>query len=77
MPDFLGLSEDKQREILGNLLFPLIQKNTDEVITPKIMGILLNFIVFEVADILEFIDNESVGKEKIDKAKKSIQPKVF
>ena len=73
LPDFLSLSEDKQREILGNLLFPLIQKHTDEVTAPKIMGMLIDFSVFEVSDILEFLDNESVLKERIDEAKEIIQ----
>ena len=77
MPDFLSLSEDKQREILGNLLFPLIQKHTDELTAPKITGMLIDFSVFEVTDILEFLDNESVLKERIDEAKGLILPKVM
>ena len=76
LPDFLSLSEDKQREILGNLLFPLIQKHTDEVTAPKITGMLIDFSVFEVADILEFLDNESVLKERIDEAKELIHSKA-
>ncbi len=69
MPDFLALTEDKQREILGNLLFPLIRKHADEVTAPKITGMLIDFSVFEVQDILEFLDNESVLKERIEEAK--------
>ena len=77
LPDFLDQSENEQRDILENLLFPLIQNHADEVTAPKIMDILADLIVFEVADILEFLDNVSVLKERIDKAKKLIQPKVY
>ena len=77
LPDFLGLSEDKQREILRNLLFPLIQKHTDEVTAPKIMGMLIDFTAFDVVDILEFLENENVLRERIGKAKELILPKVM
>ena len=78
MPDFLNLSKDKQREILGDLLFPLIQKHTDEVVTTsKITGMLIDFSVFQVADILEFLDNESVLKERINEVKELISVRGF
>ena len=77
LPDFLGLSENKQREILGNLLLPLIQKHTDEVTAPKIMGMLINFSVFGISDIMEFLENENVLKERIEKAKEFILFKVM
>ena len=76
MPDFLGLPEYKQKEILGNLLFQSIQKHTDEVIAPKIMGLLIDFSVFGVGDILELLENENLLKERIEKAKELILPKV-
>lgn len=66
--DFLALGEDKQREILGNLLFPLIKNHTTEDMAPKVTGMLIDFTVFEVSDILEFLENEETLKERISEA---------
>ena len=76
MPEFLALSEDKQKEILRNLLLPLIQKHADKVTALKIMEMLIDYNVFEVDDIMEFLENENVLKEKIDRAKKYFQSKT-
>ena len=63
---------NKQREILGNLLFPLIKKYVNETLGPKITGMLIDFTVFEVSDILEFIENEEILKERIKEAEELI-----
>jgi len=46
---------------------------SDEVIAPKITGMLIDFDVFEVADILEFLENESQLKDRIKEAEDLIK----
>ena len=38
---------------------------TDDIIAPKITGMLIDFDVFEVTDILEFLEDEKVLEERI------------
>ena len=38
LSDFLQLDIEKQRQILGELLFPLIKETAGEQIAPKITG---------------------------------------
>ena len=73
LQEFLKLDINKQRETLGNMLFPRIKKYADEDLTPKITGMLIDFSVFEVQDIVEFLENEESLKEKIDEARELIR----
>ena len=41
------------------------------------MGMLINFSVFGISDIMEFLENENVLKERIEKAKEFILFKVM
>lgn len=72
MAEFLKLERNKQRDTLGNMLFPKIKKYADDVLAPKITGMLIDFSVFEVQDIVEFLENEETLKEKIEEAKELI-----
>lgn len=72
MAEFLKLDKNKQRDSLGNMLFPKIKKFADDVLAPKITGMLIDFSVFEVQDIVEFLENEETLKEKIEEAKELI-----
>lgn len=72
LQEFLKLDQNKQRETLGNMLFPKIKKYADDVLAPKITGMLIDFSVFEVQDIVEFLENEESLKEKIQEAKELI-----
>ena len=73
MQDFLKLDINKQRETLGNMLFPRIKKYADDDMAPKITGMLIDFSVFEVQDIVEFLENEESLKEKIEEARELIR----
>jgi len=47
------------------MIFPLVKRlvapmSTDETMAPKVTGMLIDFDVFEVSDILEFLEDESV-----------------
>jgi len=51
---------------LGELLFPAVSKFTEDAEkAPKITGMLIDFDVFEVAEILEFLENDDLLKERI------------
>lgn len=70
--EFLGQSQDKQRQILGELLFPKVRAKTDEVLAPKITGMLIDLSVLEVSEILEFLEDETLLAERITEAKELI-----
>lgn len=70
----MALNQDKQRSILGELLFPLVQKHVShETLAPKVTGMLIDFSVFEVADIIEFLDNSEVLHERVSEAEELIK----
>lgn len=68
---FLKMDQEKQRTILGELLFPLVSK-IDPVNSPKITGMLIDLTVFDVPDIMRFLENETELKEKVGEAQKLI-----
>lgn len=71
---FLNLDREKQRSILGELLYPIVERlveNHEDA--PKITGMLIDFEVFEVSEILEFLENEELLKERITEAKELIE----
>lgn len=45
----------------------------DNVDAPKITGMLIDFEVFEVSEILEFLENETLLSERITEAKELIE----
>lgn len=69
LSDFLQLDIEKQRQILGELLFPLIKEKAGEQIAPKITGMLIDLSVLEVSEILEFLENPQLLEERISEAK--------
>jgi len=55
-------------------LFPLVEKiSSDSSLSPKITGMLIDFEVFEVSEILEFLENEELLKERIKEAEELIE----
>jgi Mg/Co/Ni transporter MgtE len=68
MTEFLQLDQDKQRQILGELLFPQIKRFTNDVMAPKVTGMLIDLSVLEVSEILELLENEALLKERCDEA---------
>jgi hypothetical protein len=58
---------------LGELLFPLVSKHCDDDgMAPKVTGMLIDFEVFEVSEILEFLENEELLVERIKEAEELI-----
>jgi len=73
MGEFNALDKDKQRNILGELLFPLIKLQVGESIAPKITGMLIDLDVLEISEIFEFLDDQDLLKERINEAKELIE----
>lgn len=58
---------------MGELIYPSVSKNSSSgEIAPKITGMLIDLEVFEVTDILEFLENEEKLKERIKEAEELI-----
>jgi polyadenylate-binding protein len=69
LPEFLALDQDKQRQILGELLFPLIRNKAGPDVAPKITGMLIDLSVLEVTEILEFLEDPDLLAERVEEAK--------
>ena len=66
--DFTAFDKEKQRNILGELLFPRIQNEAPEL-APKITGMLIDLDVLEVGEIVELLEDEDLLRERIQEAK--------
>jgi hypothetical protein len=71
--EFIQLDKDKQRNILGELLFPLIRDQVGEKVAPKITGMLIDLDVLEINDILEFLEDKDLLTERIKEANELIE----
>lgn len=71
--EFLGWETDKQRQILGELLYPKVSKHTTPELAPKITGMLIDLSVLEVQEILEFLEDDSVLQERVQEAAELIR----
>ena len=72
LKDFLKLEPEKQRNILGELLYPKILRRSRPEHAPKITGMLVDFEVLSVQDILEMLENDNILGERIDEAQELI-----
>ena len=71
---FIILSKEEQRTILGELLFPSVSKYAKQAdLAPKITGMLIDFEVFEIQEIIEFLESEENLKERVVEAEELIQ----
>ena len=68
LSEFLKFDREKQRTLLGEIIFPMIKKQSNDELAPKITGMLIDFEVFEVQEILEFLDNEELLGERVQEA---------
>jgi len=52
--------------MLGELLYPLVKELAkDKTLAPKITGMLIDFDVFEVADIIELLESKEHLVERV------------
>jgi len=65
---FLALDDEKQRMILGQLMFPLIQPIAGEL-APRITGMLIDLSVLELSEILEMLENPALLQERVIEAR--------
>lgn len=69
--EFTQLNNEKKREILGELVYPLVFNNCQnrrEDAAPKITGMLIDFDVFNEVEIIEMIENREILLERLAEA---------
>jgi len=71
--EFMRLDENKQRMILGEMLFPRVQQISGGSLAPKITGMLIDLSVLEVSEILEFLENGELLVERVEEAMELIK----
>jgi polyadenylate-binding protein len=71
--EFLSYDSNTQRQILGELLFPLIRDIAGPKEAPKITGMLIDLSVLEITEILEFFENPDVLRERVFEALELIE----
>lgn len=67
MEKFLSFPTDAQRTILGELMMPNVSKFCKEDVA-KITGMLIDFSVFQVEDILDLLENPTDLFERVQEA---------
>jgi len=72
LDDFMKLEPEKQKNILGELLYPKILGVAGPTYAPKITGMLVDFDVLAIQDILELLEDQSTLNERIQEAQKVI-----
>jgi hypothetical protein len=73
LQEFLALDDNRQRQILGEMLFPLVKQISGDQLAPKITGMLIDLSVLEVTEILEFLENNELLVERVQEAVELIQ----
>jgi len=73
LQEFLALDDNRQRQILGEMLFPLVKQVSGDQLAPKITGMLIDLSVLEVTEILEFLENHELLVERVQEAVELIQ----
>jgi len=59
--------------MLGELLYPMVKDQAkDKNLAPKITGMLIDFDVFEVADIIELLESKEHLIERVEEAEELI-----
>lgn len=69
MVEFDSLDHHEKKNILGNLMYPLVEKsvsNPEHV--PKITGMLIDLEVLKVSEIVEIMENTDALKDRIEEA---------
>lgn len=64
-------AEDK-RNVLGEFLYPRVEKITGRTLAPKITGMLVDFEVMTEDEIVEAIEDENTLKQRIQEAKEAL-----
>ena len=76
MEKFLSLPQENQRTQLGKMIMPLVSRYCDDEYKgdeAKITGMLIDFSVFQVEDILEMMENPKELMDRIREAQNLLQ----
>lgn len=75
MAQFMSFTDDRKKKELGSLLYPLVEKETGAVprLTPKITGMLIDFEVLSVDEILQLIRDPVELRTRIEEAMELIK----
>lgn len=74
LSNFMEMDKERQSNILGELLYPMVKEYSNEkALAPKITGMLIDFDVFEVSDILEFLESPDDLRERVNEAEELIK----
>jgi len=66
---FEKLDNHEKKNILGNLMYPLVEENvTIPEHVPKITGMLIDLEVLRANEIVEIMENQEALKDRIDEA---------
>jgi len=70
---FNSYPQDKKKGILGPLMYQKVEEVCDDKINiPKITGMLIDFDVLEIGEIIEILENKETLKERVKEAKEII-----
>ena len=67
MGEFENLNKQQQRNILGEMFFPVVHKISPKY-APKITGMLIDLDVSSIEDILNLLKNETILRERVSNA---------
>jgi polyadenylate-binding protein len=70
--NFKNLKADDKRNVLGELLYPRVEKEIGRSLAPKITGMLVDFEVMTEEEIVEAIEDEAILKQRITEAKEAL-----
>ena len=68
LEEILKLDRDIQLQRLFKLVFPRVKKYVGDALAGKITGMIVDFTLFEVEDIFEFLEDEENLRERIQDA---------
>jgi len=68
LSEFLNLEKSQQRSILGDMIYPLIKSVGASLYAPKLTGMLIDLDELQIPEIVEFLKDEKVFKDKVDEA---------
>jgi len=73
LQSFMGYNDNLKKNILGNLMFPKVERQSDKNNAPKITGMLIDLDVLTIDEIIETLEDENLLAERIAEAKNIIE----
>jgi len=67
--EFLKFDKEKQRNTLGELLYPLVLERVGDELAPKITGMFVDLDQLELSDVFDILNDGEVLNERIEEAK--------